>query len=62
MRGKKLNPGFRGALGKIDFLLAAFADMFLVELVRKNLGFPAAGGALADKGLQMFHLLKSRTM
>jgi hypothetical protein len=60
--GEKSDPGFRGTLGKIDFLLAAFADMFLFELVRKNLGFLSAGGALTDKGLQMFHLLKSRAM
>jgi hypothetical protein len=57
-----LNPGFRGTLGKIDFLLASFADVFLFKLVRKNLGFLAAGGALTDKGFQMFHLLKSRAM
>jgi hypothetical protein len=62
MRGNKLDPGFRGTLRKINLLLAAFTDVFLFELVRKNLGFLAAGGALTDKGLQMFHLFKSGTM
>jgi hypothetical protein len=62
VRGKKLDPGFRGTLGKINLLLAALADVFLFELIRKNLRLLAAGGALADKGLQMFHLLKSGTM
>jgi hypothetical protein len=62
MRWNTSDPGFRGTLGKIDFLLAAFADVFLFELVGKNFRFLAAGGALTDKGLQMFHLLKSRTM
>jgi hypothetical protein len=62
MRGKKLDPGFRATLGKIDLLFTALAGMFLFKLVRKDLGFPTAGGALADKRLQMFHLLKSWTM
>jgi hypothetical protein len=58
----KLDPGFRGTLGKIDLLFAALAGMFLFKLVRKDLGFSTAGGTLADKRLKMFHLLESWTM
>jgi hypothetical protein len=44
-----LSTTFIGALGKVNFLAAAAADMGLLEFVRKDLFFGTAIGALANK-------------
>jgi hypothetical protein len=62
MRLSKSNPGFQFALGEVDLLLASFANMFFVEFVGKDLGFFAAIGTVAGKGLQVFKLLVAGTM
>jgi hypothetical protein len=56
------DPGVQGALGKIDFLFTALADMLFVKLIGKDLRLPSAVGALADKRLQVFLGLKSGAM
>jgi hypothetical protein len=58
-QGLALNPGLQGALGKVDFFLAAFTDMFLFELIGEDFLFHSAVGAFADKRLQVFLGLKS---
>jgi hypothetical protein len=57
-----LNPGLQGALGKVNFFLAALADVFLVELIGEYFLFHSAVGAFAGKRLQMFLGLKSGAM
>jgi hypothetical protein len=60
--GLQSNPGVQGALGEVDFLLAALADVFLFELIGEDFLFQSAVGAFADKRLQVFLGLKSGAM
>jgi hypothetical protein len=59
---RKLYPGLQVALGEVDLLPAALAEMFLVKLIGENFRFFAAILAFADKRLQVLHLFKSRAM
>jgi hypothetical protein len=56
------SASFQLTPGKINFLVASFADMFLVKLVRKYFCFFSTIGALADKGFQVLELLVTGTM